>query len=320
MPANPSATPNAIDPLIRQALEWQVTLWSGNVSAEEHTAFQHWLAADARHHAAWQAAQRLHEKLAGLPPTIGAHALRTPPKPPTRRRVLAALGWLAGGGIALGTARQSPQWHIAFADHATRTGERRQITLADGSKIDLNTGSAIDVRFDATQRLITLREGEIRITTAPDPARPFIVRTHLGQVRALGTVFRLQQQAGQIRVAVFDGAVAIQPAHGTATRIDAGGQARFDATEVIDDGPADTNAIAWTRHQLVAERLRLADFIAQLSRHRPGLLRCHPAVADLPISGVYPLADTDRVLAALTEALPLKITYVTPYWVTVGPR
>lgn len=312
-------SPGTIDPLIQQALEWQVTLWSGDVSAEEHAGFQRWLATDARHQAAWQVAQRLHEKLTGLPPAVGALALRPPP-PPARRRLLTALGWLAGGGIALGAARQSPQWHMAFADHATRTGERRHVMLADGTRIDLNSGSAIDIRFDSTRRLVVLREGEILVTTAPDPARPFIVTTHQGQVRALGTVFQLRQYAGETHVAVFTGAVAIQPAHGTETRIDAGRRARFDASGVFDESAANPNTVAWTRGQLVAERLRLADFLAQLGRHRPGILRCDPAVADLPISGVYPLDDTGRVLAALTEALPLRLSSITPYWVTVGPR
>jgi len=89
---------------------------------------------------------------------------------------------------------------------------------------------------------------------------------------------------------------------------------------VVAEGVADANATAWTRGQLVAERMRLADFIDQLARHRPGVLRCDPAVAELPISGVFPLADTDRVLAALSEALPVQVRTVTPYWITVAPR
>jgi len=66
--------------------------------------------------------------------------------------------------------------------------------------------------------------------------------------------------------------------------------------------------------------MRLADFLVQLSRHRPGVVRCDPAVAELVVSGVYPLDDTDRVLAALAQALPVRADYATRYWVTVRAR
>jgi len=316
-------TASVIDPLLHQALEWQVTFWSGEVTADEQTAFQAWLNRSAAHQAAWQKAQGLHARLADLPGAIGGQVLRSPPSKQERRRMLGTLLWLAGGGIAIGTARQTPQWQLAMADHATRTGERRRIVLDDGTRIDLNSASAVDVRYDDRSRLITLRRGEILISTAPDSAavkRPFLVATGQGDIQALGTRFRVQEDAGQIRVAVFEGAVALRPGDGRETRLDAGEQARFNRRQVIGEGTADGSAIAWTHGQLIAERQRLADFLAQLGRHRPGLLRCDPTVADLPISGVFPLDDTDRVLAALGEALPVKISMLTPYWVTVGPR
>lgn len=312
-----------IDPLLRQALEWQITFWSGEISEAERAAFQSWLDSHPAHQDAWHKAQRLEARLAGLPGDIGGSMLRSAPSRSQRRRVLAALAWLAGSGLAAYTVRETPQWKIASADLVARTGERRQITLEDGTRIDLNSASAIDIRYDGTTRRVTLHRGEILIATAPDtpPAkRPFVVDSVSGRIQALGTRFRVHQDEDFVRVAVFEGAVAIHPKNGELRRIDAGEQARFDKHRVIAEGPAKADATAWTRGQLVAERLRLADFIAQLGRHRPGLLRCDPAVADLPISGVFPIDDTDRVLTALSEALPVRISAVTPYWVTIGPR
>jgi transmembrane sensor len=317
----PSAT--TIDPVLHQALEWQVTFWSGHVSADEKAAFQSWLESAPAHREAWQKAQSLHARLAGLPGEIGGQVLRSAPTRQGRRRMLATLLWLAGGGIAIGTARQTPQWQQAMADHATRTGERRQIVLDDGTRIDLNSASAVDVRYDGQSRRVTLIRGEILISTAPDSAtikRPFLVTTDQGEIQALGTRFRVQEDGAQIRVAVFEGAVALRPSDGSETRLDAGEQARFNRRLVIAEGVADANATAWVRGQLIAERLRLADFLTRLAQHRPGLLRCDPAVANLPISGVFPLDDTDRVLAALSEALPVRVSMLTRYWVTVGPR
>lgn len=319
-----SQTNPPLDPLVRQALEWQVTFWSGEVSDAEQAAFQSWLGSHPAHQAAWQKVQRLEARLGSLPGDVGSKVLRkVPAVRQARRRVLGALTWLAGGGLTAYAVRQTPQWLQASADCATRTGERRQITLEEGTRIDLNSASAIDIHYDGATRRITLRRGEILISTAADTAvkkRPFIVASARGEVQALGTRFRVQQEDEFVRVAVYEGAVAIRPENGTAERLSAGRQARFDSQHVISEGPANADASAWTHGQLIAERMRLAEFIGQLARHRTGFLRCDPIVAELPVSGVFPIDNTDRVLAALGEALPVRISYLTPFWVTISPR
>ena len=71
---------------------------------------------------------------------------------------------------------------------------------------------------------------------------------------------------------------------------------------------------------LVVERMRLADFLAELDRYRPGYLRCDPQVADLRVSGAFPLRAPDDVLALLAETLPVRLRSMSRYWVTVLPR
>jgi len=81
----------------------------------------------------------------------------------------------------------------------------------------------------------------------------------------------------------------------------------------------DENADAWARGQLVADEQRLGDFLAELGRYRPGLLRVDPRIAGLRLSGVFPLADTDRILDTLPSVLPVRLQWRTRYWVTVVP-
>lgn len=69
---------------------------------------------------------------------------------------------------------------------------------------------------------------------------------------------------------------------------------------------------------LVVERMRLADFINELDRYRKGVTRCDPEVADLLVSGSFPLHNTDAVLDLLTETLPLEIHHMTRYWTTIA--
>jgi len=65
--------------------------------------------------------------------------------------------------------------------------------------------------------------------------------------------------------------------------------------------------------------MRLGDFVATLARYRRGHLGCNPAVADLLLTGSYPLDDLDRILAALEKSLPVRVHRVMPWWVTVEP-
>ncbi|KAG1059180.1 hypothetical protein G6F40_018182 [Rhizopus arrhizus] len=66
--------------------------------------------------------------------------------------------------------------------------------------------------------------------------------------------------------------------------------------------------------------MRLDAFVDELSRYRKGRLVCDPAVAGLRISGSFPLGDTDRVLAAVERALPVRADRYTRYWVVLRPK
>ncbi|MEX5590785.1 iron dicitrate transport regulator FecR, partial [Pseudomonas urmiensis] len=74
----------------------------------------------------------------------------------------------------------------------------------------------------------------------------------------------------------------------------------------------------WTEGVLSVQQMPLSEFTAELSRYRPGLLRCAPEVADLKVSGTYQLADTEQILQLLARSLPLRIDYRTRYWVSIG--
>lgn len=309
----------------RAAMEWQVTLWSGEVTAEQQNAFERWLQADPAHQRAWQHVQRLGRELQGVHGEVASKVLRAPKSQAARRNLLRGLGALLGTGALACGIRETPQWQVATADRRTARGEQHQLALPDGTRLDLNTASAVDLRYTARERRVILRSGEILVTTAHDSAaahRPFVVETSSGLVRALGTRFNVRRFEERPRqdalVTVFEGAVEITPRSGSGTRrVEAGEQARLTESGVEPPGTGNPLAAAWTRGLLVAERQRLEDFLSELGRYRPGVLRCDPAVADLVVSGVYPLADTDAVLQSLRQVLPIGVRMTTRYWVTV---
>jgi transmembrane sensor len=310
------------------AAEWYFRLREADAGPAEYAACAAWRAADPRHEAAWSKAERIAGSLAGLPNAIALSALNRTNRPDTRRQAIKALAGLLVAAPAGWLAWQSQPARKLLAEHRTATGERRQIVLADGSHIHLNTATALDVDYDDKRRLLRLRQGEILIDTATDPYmakglpyRPFLVETAQGSVRALGTRFIVRQRDAGSQVAVYAGAVEISPfqAADRKIRLDAGQQASFSATDSTQAGAADPRAADWTQGQLFVRDMRLGDFARELGRHRPGLLRCDPAVADLRISGAFQLRDTDAILNSLPQALPVRVVYRSRYWVTLTP-
>lgn len=244
----------------------------------------------------------------------------------SRRRAIKALVLLMTFMPASYIAYRSAPWREWTADYATRTGERRSLSLNDGTELQLNTDTALDVQFDAAQRLIRLHRGEVLVDTGADPRRadeafrPFWVQTRQGRIRALGTRFVVRRDHEVTRVQVYDGAVEVLPAHAAARQvIQAGQQLSFSAEAVQLPRPVDPHGADWARGLLVAQQMPLGEFAQELARYRPGLLRCDPAIADLRISGAFQLDNTDQVLAALPDTLPVNVVYRTRYWVSLTP-
>lgn len=298
-----------------QAAEWFVLLHSGEATAAERQAFDGWLARAPEHARAWQRALQVSQRANSVPPALGAPALQRPRNRRTAVRALLLLmtaapaGWLAWRHVP-------PQW---TATHATATGEQRELQLPDGTRLRLDTASAIDLAYDGTQRLVLLRAGAVLVETARDPAgRPFRVRTAEGMARAIGTRFVVRQAAGHSHVAVLQGAVEIAPHEGGTPRVlQAQQQADFDRVQVEAAAPLEAGAGQWARGILAVDDMRLDAFIAEVARYRPGLLRCEPAVAGLRITGAFQLADTDAILQNVAQLLPVEVRFRTRYWVTV---
>lgn len=322
--SNPDSAPVSRAAL-REAAQWLVRLNSGQARPDDWQALAAWRAEDAAHEAAWQRAERLSRTFGAVPAGLGlpvlARAERTAAAANRRAalRVLALVGTVAPAAY-LGW-RHAP-WQQWAAEHRTATGERRSVTLADGSEVLLNTASALDVAFDGHQRLLRLRAGEVLITTAQDSAaRSFRVETPGGWLRALGTRFAVRLLGEDtVHLAVAEGAVEITPHHGAQRVLQAGEQCRFSsASGVQAPTPLGEQALAWAEGVLYADGMRLDDFAAELARYRPGIVRCDPAVAALRISGAFQLNDTEYILAMLRETLPVQVATRTKYWVTLVP-
>jgi len=302
---------------LREAAQWHARFLAAPGCVQLQAQWQAWLEQAPVHGWAWARLQQLQAGLAGVPGPLARHTLAAGQIEAGRRTVLKSLVLGLGvAGVAFTGYRNAPIW---LADVRTTTGERRNLTLQDGTRLTLNTASVVDIRYSAGQRMIVLLDGEIAVHTAADP-RPLLVRTAHGDMRALGTDFTVRLHAERTELTVVEHAVAVRnAASADAVRVDAGMSLVFDNGPLPTPHPADLARTAWRDGQLVLDGWPLRRALAELQRYRPGVLSCSDDVAGLRLAGVYPLDDTDRALQAIAEALQLKLSRYTRYWVRLMP-
>lgn len=321
--------------IAQRAVEWLVELQSNGRTPERLVALQHWRAEHPDHEFAWQRIEAVVGTLQQVSTPAGsvlAHATLAPARSASRRRAVKMLSVLIFSGGAAGLAAQRLPWRSWTADYRTDIGQQRTVALSDGTQVALDTNSAIDVRYDDLRRHIRLIQGEILVTSAKDmrsPSRPLSVATSDGLATALGTRFSVRKHDGFTQVGVFQGAVRLEPAlapsssssssTASAPTLQAGQQGRFD-THAVSLSALDPDSAAWHDGFIVVKQMRLATFIEELNRYTPSALSYDPSVADLRVSGSYPIRDIDAVLDTVAVVLSLDVQRTQRFWGSTAMR
>ncbi|MCF4982246.1 DUF4880 domain-containing protein [Pseudomonas gessardii] len=320
--------PDARQQIEEQAAEWMLRLHEGELSEAQRLAFEcwkqqgpHYAAAAARMEAVISRMQALRGKKS--PARAALNAAFAEKKARRGKRALRSLllaGSLALPATALLLSPYPQQW---MADVRNGPDQWQTLRLADGSALSLNGISAANLHFDATQRRIDLLQGEILVQVAHDQARPFIVQTAHGSLRALGTRFVVKREGDSTVLTMLESRVAAHSADARQTlEVAAGSQALISTDSVRLTGSIDPASIneAWRRHQLVVENRPLPEVLDEIARHRAGRLQFdRAALQGLRVSAVIPLDDSDHALQLLAQALPIKLRAFTPWLIVVNP-
>jgi transmembrane sensor len=324
--------PNEVEcTAVEWLLEWQMAddsdlIWQQVIQ---------WRQASNLHELAWQKIETVNGQIALLAQSANNNiAQQVIVSPHTSRRqalkVLSVLFVVTGSSWL--TMRQQP-WQRWSADHYTDVGQQLKLQLEDGSELYLNSSSVIDIKFSVTERRIVLTKGEIYVNTGKDSAyqsqfnhvRPLVIELAQGQVRPIGTRFSVRQFNSSFgnafsNVSVYQGKVQLQGNNlSQAVVVNAGQQRTLTDNFYGTSQPVSEAQAAWIQGMIVASDMRLEDFLTELNRHRSGVIQCAPAVANLKVSGTYPLNQADSVLQSLVAALPIKIRSFSRYWLRVLP-
>ncbi|WLH15490.1 FecR domain-containing protein [Pseudomonas hefeiensis] len=277
-------------------------------------ALQRWRDSSAHHEAAWQKAQRLRQRFAGVPPSLGMATLDRPALP--RRAVLKrALGVAALVPTAWLLGRELPL-EVWRADLHTATGEQRRWSLADGSALQLNTDSALDL--DLKSRRLVLVQGEMALNVKG--GTPLAIQAPFGLISVSRSEVCVRLSEHSCRVSVLSGSVQLQPLHGPMLTLKEGEQVNLQASGAGPVSAFDAAQLGWRDGVLVAQNQPLGDFLRELGRYRPGVLRWDQALEPLRVTGSFRLENTDRILALLSASLPVHVQTRTRYWVTLTLR
>lgn len=310
------------DKLCREAEQWLVKLQSPSLSQADEKRFFQWLELSTAHQAAYVQAEQFWTAMGQQQFTA------SPQKTSEARKPLLWLTSIAASLAILVFGILSVDNSLHFA---TGTGERLQVSLKDGSQVQLNTRSTLAVEFEPASRYIELEQGEAFFDVKSDPDRPFIVKTPGGIVRVLGTQFNVYTDDHQTIVSVMEGKVdvSIGQAVEQLQQLDFSGSNHLLANQQVqlqhqssdswfDNTPEakrgetlainSHNVIAWQRGEAIYNGTPLADVVKDLNRYYHGEIRLqNEQLNQQPVIASLRLDNKNSALAVIANSFQLDV-------------
>lgn len=301
------------------AAYWFARVHSGNFSVAERDDFKQWRQADIRHELEYRALDEIWQATSMLPEDDLRELLEAPEpsaelRRQSRRRWLVGAGSvcaaaLVGGVVFYGYGTESPTHTFRYV---TAHGEQRQVSLPDGSIIEMNVSTELIVRYYAKRRVVELVGGEATFDVASNQAWPFLVEIGDVDVRVTGTVFNVCREPDYVSVAVQTGSVEVTSGNwwnrekvmlmaGTATQV------RPDSPLAIEQ--ADVSMLtAWHHGKVVFRDQPLEDVVREMNRYLPQPIRLTDnRLRQLRMAGVFSIQDAEGFLQALQSHLPIVV-------------
>lgn len=311
-----SRAPDADDKLFAEAATWHIRLRNPDAPPELHDAFLGWVRQDPRRLDAYDRAEALWQSMgqsdADRAPrdeaAIAALIAEGRPRHPLARGIaVAALAVAAAlalwqGPDALDSLR---------ADHIAWTGQRETLQLDDGTRIDLNSRSAIAVEFTGGERRVRMFRGEAFFDVAPDSTRPFVVEMPSGRLRVTGTRFNVDLTQNAADIALVEGSVtlAARDSPDSPASLSPGQQATLRSTGI--EPPHDFDAesrVAWRSGRMIFYRTALSDVLAELGRYQRGsIVLMNDDAALMQVTGAFSTENPAEATDIIAETLGLTV-------------
>ncbi|MEM8499132.1 MAG: FecR family protein [Pseudomonadota bacterium] len=322
--------------LLDEASVWIARLSNDQASEQDHQRFALWLGKSAEHRAAYDQMETLWLDLGCVKytssakhdsspqedqPMPGQGQITAADKTPraslfwqkrwVKTRFIASFALCAAVAVSLlpDASRPASTQHLA-----TAVGEHSLQTLSDGSVVQLNTNTRLEVTYSQSQRELSLTQGEAHFIVEKNPQRPFVVRIPGGSVVAVGTAFNIEIEPQQTLVTVTEGVIRVEEQNDSALPADTVTARLNDQVRISPAGgltrervPADHLATAWLEQNMVFKNVSLAQVVAEINRYSDKKIKISDAsLAFIPVSGVFKTDQPAQTLQAIETSLGLE--------------
>ncbi len=315
-----NSTPDHTHSAHEAASLWATRLEDPSFSSADRDALDAWLRSAPEHPALLQSYLQLSDTLTVALPALAANGKLAPAPSSSHRQPSRWKTWLIASTLA--TAALTLTLHLrspAPLTHTTASAQRHNITLQDGTLIELNARSSLQVQLTSSERHVTLSSGEAFFSVTKNTAQPFIIETPAGTIRVTGTAFNVRSRTeSELEVTVIEGSVEVRPKLQAETPSGAPlaltARTRFGssigapislqslAPEQIEQ------ALAWRQGRIIFSDTSLLDATCQLAAYHGRPIDVSAQASTLKLGGRFNLDDFETLLNSLEEILPIRIT------------
>ena len=312
--------------VFEQACTWFIKLQGENVTPQIHQDFNQWLASDSLNSKAWQEVQLLFSSLEMPAKNLRATDVgRSGSNIPKQANLSKFIPYVIAACVFIFASLtfnfQTKLLQNLESDYHTTTGSQKLINLADGSRLLLNTDSAVTIDIASDVRQVNLLRGEVFFEVAHAPQRPFWVVAGEARARVTGTEFSVGRNKDNVTITVAKGRVETSvKSHDEITALVSGESVNYQGMNLISYQPIDIDkTLAWRNGQMVFVQQSLNEVVEQINRYRPGLLIIsNEQLKKRAVTAVFSMDRLDDAIKALEQTLGIHVTRLTNYLILLG--
>lgn len=298
--------------MIEAAVDWFARLQANPGDARTARQFREWTESDRRHAAAFEkvtamwGSPELGLAADNVARTTGFSVKKTKASS-SRSFAKKVAGVTTVIFLIWGATHVSELLIWMRADYATATGERRTIALPDGSKMVLNSGSAVALNFGDARRAVTVLEGEAYFDVVPNAVKPFRVEGSYSSVEVVGTAFAVRLDDSADDVTLSRGVVDVSRARSPAadhTQLRPGQAVSVTDSAIAPVCQVDPQAaLAWLEGRISFSDRPFGEVLNEIRRrYRGRVVVLNAGLSSVAVSGNYRLDEPAIAIQSIAEA------------------
>ena len=294
-----------------QALFWFIKLQSGEVNLEAQKNFEDWLGSNFSNRKEYEELCELWSDLDSvsntedrIPISLSQTSTNGVSSNKLSKFLAAAIVIFV---LGVGFWNQLDILTYLTSDYQTSKGQQKNIQLSDGTKVFMNTNTALSIEYNSDSRVVRILKGQALFRPVHSSTRPFMVVTQNITVKALGTVFEVYKNKSRlVSVELYEGRLAVTEKDSKTLKLKAGEKILYRPGSGLSEIKTISAKLdqAWQRGKLIFSDLPLTQVIDEISRYKQGkIIILDDRLKNLKVSGVFDLRHPEKILETIEKTL-----------------